>query len=154
MLFALLIGFAGIVPSLSAADRVQIFQAAGFHLSGGRWKSDDQCDDGASPSYSAGAIKPLGDLNRDGRPEVLVTEGGTVCYGNTGEGYTLLTRSAAGRWSVISRNTGIPTFLKTRANGWPDLEVGRPGFCFPVLRWTGKAYANHRQQYQGKPCRR
>lgn len=28
--------------------------------------------------------------------------------------------------------------------GWPDLEIGRPGFCFPVLCWNGRAYALHR----------
>ena len=35
-----------------------------------------------------------------------------------------------------------------------DLEIGGPGFCFPVLRWTGKTFAVHRQHYEGKPCRR
>ncbi len=51
-------------------------------------------------------------------------------------------------------SSGIPHFLKTRANGGPELEVGGLGFCFPVLRWTGNAFAGHRQPYEGKPCRR
>ena len=47
---------------------------------------------------------------------------------------------------------GVATFLKTKANGWPELEVGGPGFCFPVLRWTGQAFATHRHAYDGKRC--
>ena len=120
----------------SAAERVQIFKAAGFHLKAGHWTSDT-CDGFESASYSPGKIKPLGDLNRDGRPEVLVTEGGAGCYGMAGEGYTLLTKSPNGRWTKLSESIGIPTFLKTRANGWPEIEVGGPGFCFPSYcrRW-------------------
>jgi hypothetical protein len=49
----------------------------------------------------------------------------------------------------------VPRFLATRGkDGWPDLEVGGPGFCFPVQRWNGRAYAQHRMEYEGKPCRR
>jgi len=35
----------------------------------------------------------------------------------------------------------------------PDMSVGGPGFCFPVLRWNGKAYVQNRYQYEGKACR-
>ena len=34
----------------------------------------------------------------------------------------------------------------------PELEVGGPGFCFPVLRWNGRAFAPSRHAYDGKPC--
>ena len=26
-------------------------------------------------------------------------------------------------------------------HGWQDVEIGGPGFCFPVMRWNGKQYA-------------
>lgn len=135
----------------SATERAQIFRAAGFHLKGGKWRSD-QCDGPESPSYSPGKIEMLGDLNRDGRPEALVTETSAMCYGMTGQGYTILTKSPNGRWTKISQNIGHPNFLKTRANGWPELEIGGPGFCFGVHRWTGKSFEYHRSQYDGKPC--
>ena len=137
----------------SAADRVQIFRAAGFHPKAGQWTSET-CEGVDSGSYSPGHIEPLGDLNRDGRPEVLVTESSAMCYGMTGQGYTLLTKSPSGRWAKLSQGIGIPTFLKTRANGWPELEIGGPGFCFPIHRFNGKTYVFHRQQYEGRPCRR
>jgi hypothetical protein len=49
--------------------------------------------------------------------------------------------------------SGIPEFLRTKgAGGWPDISIGGPGFCFPVARWNGKVYAQHRFEYEGKRC--
>jgi hypothetical protein len=47
-----------------------------------------------------------------------------------------------------------PTQLKTKGkDGWPDISVGGPGFCFPVQRWNGKAYELNRFEYEGKRCK-
>lgn len=55
----------------------------------------------------------------------------------------------------MASGTGILSILNTKGSGnWPDIEIGGPGFCFPVERWNGRQYALHRQQYEGKPCRR
>lgn len=136
---------------LAPAQRDQIFVAAGFKRSGGKWRG---CD-GASEVFlddswlDGGAVR---DLNGDGRPEVLVGDSGTACYGMTGQGYVMLTPTAAG-WKRVDEGPGIPHFLTTRGvGGWQDMEVGGPGFCFPVMRWNGKAYALHRHQYEGKSC--
>ena len=139
-------------PALSADDQSAAFRAAGFTQRGGNWRSD--CDDPGTPSYEPGAITQVGDLNGDGLPEALVTEGGTYCYGNTGSGFTLVSRQADGRWTALYQSQGLPNLLDSRVNGWPEIEVGGPGFCFPVLQWDGKAYAIGRQAYQGRPCRR
>ena len=83
----------------------------------------------------------------------MVSEGGTFCFGNTGYGYTLVSQQADGSWAILSENIGLPHLLDTKgAGGWPDIEVGGPGFCFPVLRWNGSEYALQRRQYEGKPC--
>ena len=104
-------------------------------------------------SYSPGAIETFGDLNGDGLPEAVVTEGGTYCYGNTGVGYSLVTKRGTGKWSLVTSGTGILQFLETKgADGWPDIEIGGPGFCFPVERWNGKEYKLKRYQYEGKAC--
>jgi hypothetical protein len=137
---------------LAAADEVAAFQAAGFKKRAGKWRSD--CDDPGTLTYTPGAVERVGDFNGDGRPDAVLTEGGTYCYGNTGTGYWLVSRRADGGWALMSRSTGIAEFLKTRgSDGWPDIVVGGPGLCFPVLRWTGREYKLNRWEYDGKACK-
>lgn len=138
-------------PALSAAEQAAIFRAAGFTRRGNQWRA---CDDTVTSSYTPGAIETVRDLNGDGRPEAVVTEGTSFCYGHAGTGYSLVSKQADGRWKLITNGTGIPTFLATKGvGGWPDIEVGRPGFCFPVERWNGTAYVLNRHEYEGKRCR-
>ena len=139
-------------PPLSDSDRDAAFRAAGFTQRGDQWRS--ACEDPGTPSYTPGAIETVRDLNGDGRPEAVVTEGGTYCYGNAGTGFTLVSKQADGSWKPIHSATGMASFLATKgADGWPDLEIGGPGFCFPVVRWDGREYRLQRHEYEGKPCR-
>jgi hypothetical protein len=136
---------------LTAIDEAGAFKAAGFALKGKQWR---KCDDPGS-SYTPGVIEEVRDVNQDGRPEALITEGGTFCHGNTGTGYSLVSKQADGKWKLITAGIGILQFLPTKgAGGWPDIEIGGPGFCFPVERWNGRQYVLHRHQYEGKPCQR
>lgn len=129
-----------------------IFRAAGFRKRGAQWHSE--CDDPGTISYSPGEIEQVGDLNGDGLPEAIVTEGGTYCYGMTGMGFWLMSRQGDGNWKVMASQIGIPEILKTKgAGGWPDIQLGGPGFCFPIWRWNGKEYDLHRTEYEGRPCR-
>jgi len=134
---------------LSEADKVAVFKATGAVQRKGKWVI---CAD--DPNASGATIGQVTDLNGDGRPEVVVTENSTFCYGHTGTGYRLLSKPANGQWRGMSGGIGIPEFLKTKgAGGWPDILIGGPGFCFPVERWNGKAYALHRFEYDGKRCK-
>jgi hypothetical protein len=136
--------------TLSPADQSAAFSAAGFKRVGGQWKA---CDDPA-PSSTAGAVQETADLNGDGRPEVILTEGSSNCYGSTEAGYFLVSKQTNGTWKLIDSGPGVITVLATRGvGGWPDLEIGGPGFCFPVERWNGNAYKVQRHQYEGKACR-
>lgn len=126
------------------------FKAAGFKLADGDWRA---CDDPGTASYVPGQIEQIADLNGDGAPEAVITESSAFCFGAAGMGYYLVSSDAAGKWRLIDSGEGIATFLKTKGAGnWPDLEVGGPGFCFPVLRWNGTAYEPNRREYEGKPC--
>jgi hypothetical protein len=137
---------------LSTADQVAAFKVAGFTLKGKQWRST--CDDPGTASYTPGAIDEVRDLNGDGRPEALLTEGGSYCYGDTGAGYNLVSKQADNNWKLITSGTGMITFLATKGvGGWPDIEIGGPGFCFPVERWNGHEYALQRHEYDGKPCK-
>jgi hypothetical protein len=139
-------------PTLSAAETNAVFLAAGFTQRGNQWRSPCGEED-PSPSYGSGSIEQVTDLNGDGRPEVVIIEGGTYCYGMTGQGYSLLTQQADGRWKLMSSGTGMIEMLATKgSNGYPDISLGGPGFCFPVLRWNGREYAQQRWEYDGKAC--
>ncbi|GAA0732605.1 YbjP/YqhG family protein [Sphingomonas japonica] len=136
---------------LSPADTAAAFRAAGFVQRGADWRSD--CDDPGTASYSPGSVETVRDLNGDGFPEAILIESGTYCYGNTGQGYFIVSKGANGAWRPITSGTGIVTVLSSRGtSNWLDLEIGGPGFCFPVYRWNGREYAEFRRQYDGKPC--
>ncbi|MBO9603225.1 MAG: hypothetical protein J7496_12045 [Novosphingobium sp.] len=131
-------------------DDAAAFRAAGFKLVAGEWHA---CDETGDPGYVPGQIDELADLNGDGAPEAVITESSGACYGATGSAYAIVSSNKAGKWRLIDSGVGIPLFLKTRGAGnWPDLEIGGPGFCFPVLRWNGTAYVPNRKEYEGKPC--
>jgi hypothetical protein len=115
---------------------------------------DRRCDQPDSGSYEPGAIYTYGDVNGDGRPEAVVTEGSTFCYGNTGTSFWLLNKQTSGAWKVLYQSQGMAEFLKTTgAENMPDISVGGPGFCFPVVRWNGKASVQNRFEYDGKACK-
>lgn len=138
----------------SPAEKAAIFKAAGFVQRGYVWKSGN-CDGADSASYSPGSIEAYRDLNGDDRPEAVVAEGGAVCYGDAGMHFWLLSQQASGAWMRIHDETAMPEFLATKgAEGWPDIQMGGPGFCLPVWRWDGRAYRPHRFEHEGKACKR
>lgn len=143
-----LIALAASSATLTLPETTAIFAAAGAVKRGARWMICTQDLDASA------RIDQIEDLNGDGRPEALVSEDGTYCHGASGTGFTLLSKQPNGKWKSMLASDGIPEFLKTRGvGGWPDVSVGGPGFCFPVLRWNGRAYVNNRREYEGRPCR-
>ena len=135
--------------TLSPAERRAAFKAAGAVMQQGKWML---CAE--QPDNQGARIDEVRDLNGDGRPEAVIAEDGSFCYGAAGTGYALVSKQANGRWTLMTSGGGMPEILKTKGvGGWPDISIGGPGFCFPVERWNGKAYALHRHQYGGKRCR-
>lgn len=123
---------------LAPAEQAAVFKAAGFKKErGGQYI---RCkEETATASYTPGRIE-VADLNGDGQPEAWVKESSLYCYGRTAEYFVLVTKDSGG-WRVLLENVGIPTVLTTKHFGWPDIEVGGPGFGkFPVYRWNGKSY--------------
>lgn len=138
-------------PSVSGSERAAIFKAVGAVQRGDKWL---MCADEPNPDPEGASIDEYRDLNGDGRPEAVLGEGGSFCYGFAGHGYVLLSKQANGSWKTIDSNNGYATFLKTKGKGgWPDIEVGGPGFCFPVTRWNGSECALNRHEYEGKACK-
>jgi len=144
---AFVMGFAGgpllaAGATLSPADTASAFKAAGYKQDGKRWVACAQ-----------GTISEVRDINGDGLPDAVITEESTECHGMAGQGFSLVSKQADGSWKRLAGGTGIATFLASGNKGWPDLEVGGPGFCFPVLRWNGQKYVPNRYEYEGKRCK-
>jgi hypothetical protein len=85
------------------------------------------------------------DLNGDGQPEVFVSIEGTCWGGMTGVFLDLMIKGADGKWKSQFGFPGIYQVLETKNKGYPDIEIGGPGFCFPIWRWNGKEYAIHKK---------
>ena len=134
--------------TLSAQDQTAAFTAAGAAQTKGVWT---MCAD--DPNTTGARIETVSDVNGDGLPDAVIAEDGTFCYGFAGIGFAIVSKQASGQWRLMSQGAGIPTFLGTvGAQGWPDLQIGGPGFCFPVERWDGKQYTLNRHEYDGKAC--
>ena len=136
------------VPVLSPAENAAIFRAAGARLIAGKWV---MC--AGEPNPEGATIQTVKDINGDGRPDAIVTENGSYCYGAAGTGFKIVSRQAKGGWTLIAGGAGVPEFVGVPAiDGWPDLSIGGPGFCFPIQFWNKRAYVTYKYAYQGKPC--
>jgi len=136
---------------LQPKDETEAFKAGGYTLTDGEWHSE--CNEPIWLSYAPAQIESITDLNGDGLPEVVISEGGSACYGNTGSDFTIVSKQSNNTWKSMITSIGIPRFLKTKGvNGWPDIEIGGPGFCYSVWRWSGKSYQIIRYEYEGRPC--
>jgi hypothetical protein len=124
-------------PKLSATELKAVYKMAGLKERGGKFLDD--CDQQVQPESN------VVDLNGDGQPEVFVMVSSS-CYGMAGGELTLLIKDKQGRWKS---NLGMPAggykLLSTKNKGYPDIEIGGPGFCFPVWRWNGTQYAIHKR---------
>jgi hypothetical protein len=135
---------------LSPSDRDAAFRASGFVRQGRQWR---KCVDDPSESYSPGRIGQSGDFNSDARPDAVIVEDSTFCNGHAGSSFHVVSKQADGAWKLLTESAGMATFLQTKgASGWPDIEIGGPGFCFAVARWDGKEYKFNRCEYEGKRC--
>ena len=147
------------VPALAATERPAdlnaAFKAAGMVKKAGQWTGcpDDQ--------YGRAEVAEDGyrDLNGDGIKDLILTDSGGFCYGQAEQGFFVMTKAtAAGPWKVLYHSPGIPTCLSTRVKtpgGWPEVEIGGPGFCFPIHRWNGKDYVfNRNKEYEKGACAR
>jgi hypothetical protein len=123
---------------LPRSEQIKAFHAAGFN------QETSECEIQETGSYRPVTMELVEDLNGDGRPDALITEGSTYCYGQAGTGFYLVSQQPDGHWKLMLKESGVAEFLASKgSNGWPDVEVGGPGLCFPVLRYDGKSYRVH-----------
>lgn len=129
--------------TLSDADKAAAFRALGFKQAGREWRRCEE--EPRTASSTPGAVEQVLDLNSDGRPEVVITENSSFCYGAQGSWFGVVSREANGVWRKVLEIDGVFTALPSRANGWQEIEVGGPGTGgFPVWRYNGREYAYNR----------
>ena len=83
------------------------------------------------------------DLNHDGVMEVFVHGGNTCTSGNAARRLWVFVKSAQSL-RHYQLNFGVPVgeyeILTTYNRGYPDIQVGGPGFCLGIWRWNGARY--------------
>lgn len=145
-----LVALSQAVPELSAQDQNRAFTAAGFSMRDGQWHS--ACID-EGDAYVSGTLDLVDDLDGDGKPEAIITEASSACFGEAGTAFALVSKQAGGEWRLLMRANGYATPLSGRGIiGFPDIEVGGAGECYPVFRWEEGEYRLNRHQYEGRPC--
>ncbi|MDR0235546.1 hypothetical protein [Acinetobacter sp.] len=123
--------------------QVEIFKSAKFQKTNLGWES--RC--------SLGNISYYGDLNKDGRPDAIVVDGGVGCYGNTGIGFYIVTQQTDQKWVRIFNSRGRPEFLSTLgSHGWPDVAINDSTQCFMVYKWNGQKFQKDRFEYKNQTC--
>ena len=129
--------FAG--QALPAADQAAIAAQLPLKMQGGMLVDDSGC---GREAYSQVEIR---DLNGDGQPEVIVLAGNACASGMAGQTLTLFIKTD-GKWVPhINVPSGGYKVLPTQHGGWPEIEVGGPGFCIPIWGMKGTAYDLVRQ---------
>lgn len=137
---AIAFGLAGAVAAVTAApparwdDDQVIREATGGRLTKPRGSFvDEACQ---TVDYDATVV----DLNGDGQPEVFTQVHGTCVGGMAGVHMNLYIKDKRGQWQAQFGFPGIALVKKTRNKGFPDIEIGGPGTCFPLWRWNGRKY--------------
>ena len=144
-LTAVCVTFATFIPLVFAASPTEVNNKIIAEATGGALKSakgkyfEPSCNE--SVDYDAEVI----DLNGDGQPEVFTQVQGTCLGGMAGVSMNLYIKNKQGQWKPQFGFPGMYTVLKTKNKGYPDIEIGGPGNCFPVWRWNGREYDIHKK---------
>lgn len=124
----------------TATDDAIVSEATGGKFTATRGSYfEETCNE--SLDYEAEVI----DLNGDGQPEVFTTVQGICLGGMAGAHLELFIKDSSGTWQPQFGFPGVYTVLKKKHKGYPDIEIGGPGDCFPVWRWDGQHYALHKK---------
>lgn len=135
--------FKNVKTTISVTEKNGIATQLAFVVSGN--KDLPFALDKDSKEYPFRAFVFPTDMNKDGKEEIFVFYGNGYTSGNTGSSIVVFIKNAAGAYTAHLGFPGTSPDILTTANlGYADLLVGGPGFEFPVLRWNGKTYNNHR----------
>ena len=124
---------------IPVADQIAIYHQLGLKLAPGGKRLDDEDCGVELPGMMGSDRVTTTDLNHDGVPEVIVSEG--VCNsGAEGPDLHVFVKSGSGyRLSATGKDWHA---LPERSKGYSDPLVHVYGHCEEVLRWNGERYAH------------
>ncbi len=130
---------------LTDAEQLEVFSALGLAVAAdGAGFVDTVC------GQPAGAEIQILDLNGDGTSEVLAIFGNSCTSGHTGSSVALFIKHGGAYRLQLGFPGASADPLETGNEGYPDLQIGGPGYCFPVWRWNGSEYVHHRNEPQAE----
>jgi hypothetical protein len=140
-MFASLLLAATVMAAPEKTETDAIFRAAGAMQHGDHWMWSH-----GDPKAKL-RIDLYRDLNGDGLIDVVVVE-------DASRSFALVAQGPKGKWRKLYAGKGAAEVLDARKGSWPDIRIAGSGKCHPVMRWSGKAYVQHRTEYLGKPCKK
>lgn len=134
--------FRSITNKLSLQDQQTIYSALELQQTpDGKLVLSETCE--VSPEDFAVELK---DINDDGVKEVFIIGGNTCTSGHAGSSIWLFVKQK--QHAAYKKNLDFPAaaykLLPIKTKGFPDIQVGGPGFCEGVWRWNGQSYSHHK----------
>lgn len=125
--------FLNIKSNLSSAEKNKIAELTGLHFDSAKKRFDSEGEEVEVQ------IVPV-DINHDQSEDIFVLTYSTYLYGNTGQGFSLLMKNESGQYSNVLSLPSIPQIIDDKASSMPPIQIGGPGFNFPIYTWKNHSY--------------
>ncbi len=125
--------FLNIKSNLSSAEKNKIAELTGLHFDSAKKRFDSEGEEVEVQ------IVPV-DINHDQSEDIFVLTYSTYLYGNTGQGFSLLMKNESGQYSNVLSLPGIPQIIDDKVSSMPPIQIGGPGFNFPIYTWKNHSY--------------
>lgn len=125
--------FRSVKSTLSPQEKNQVLKISGLVVNNETGKFQMEGED------TEVQLMPL-DLNNDKKEDLFIITFSMFLYGNTGQGFTLLMKDENNQFESVLSLPGIPELIYDGTNAMPAIQVGGPGFDFPVYVWKHSHY--------------
>lgn len=125
--------FLNIKSHLSSAEKNKIAELTGLNFNPDTKKFDSEGEEVEVQ------IVPV-DINHDQNEDIFVITYSSFLYGNTGQGFSLFMKDESGQYSNVLSLPGIPQIIDDKVSSMPPIQIGGPGFNFPIYTWKNHSY--------------
>ncbi|MBE7510044.1 MAG: hypothetical protein HS118_07630 [Bacteroidia bacterium] len=125
--------FSGVETTLTPDEMNQVVEISGLKINNETGRFQMEGEDAEVQ------LMPL-DMNNDKKEEIFIITFSMFLYGNTGQGFTLLMKDGNNQYESVLSLPGIPELIYDGNSELPAIQVGGPGFDFPVYVWKNSHY--------------